>query len=293
MRTMQMSPMARRALLVAVAAALPALAQPAQAPPPPEPPEPPQVHILTSSGGSFLGVGVTEITAERAKALSLREERGVEITKVDDDSPASKGGLKAGDVVLEYNGQRIEGTDQFVRMVRETPAGREVKMTVSRGGQPQTVAVKTAPRTSRTYAMNKTFPVRVPEVRIPEIRMPEIVIPDIPRASMYWRNGVLGVEAESLEPQLASYFGVSEGVLVRSVNKDTPAEKAGLKAGDVILKVDDTKVTSPRDVTRIIRDGKTGKRTLALALMRDRKETSVSVTIEDPDTKPRGRVVRQ
>jgi len=72
---------------------------------------------------SFLGVGVTEVNTGRAKALNLKEERGVEISRVQDNSPAEKAGLKVGDVVLEYNGQRVEGIEQFVRLVRETPAG--------------------------------------------------------------------------------------------------------------------------------------------------------------------------
>src|SRR5512139_2437444 len=74
----------------------------------------PQINITTSSSRSYLGVGVAEINADRAKALKLKEERGVEITRVEDDSPAAKAGLKVGDVVLEYNGQRLEGTEQFV-----------------------------------------------------------------------------------------------------------------------------------------------------------------------------------
>ena len=83
------------------------------------------IHIY-SSGGSYLGIGVAEVDAERAKALNLKEVRGVEVKSVDDNSPAAKAGLKEGDVVLEYNGQRIEGTEQFVRLVRETPVDRQV-----------------------------------------------------------------------------------------------------------------------------------------------------------------------
>src|SRR6266498_480139 len=75
--------------------------------------------------GSYLGIGVADIDTERAKALNLKEERGAEVTSVDPEGPAGKAGLKEGDVVLEYNGQRVEGTEQFVRMVRETPPGRQ------------------------------------------------------------------------------------------------------------------------------------------------------------------------
>lgn len=112
------------------------MAQPAPtpAPAPPAAPAPQaafEVYRL-NDGRSFLGVGVKEIDEERAKALKLRDEYGVEVTNVEEDSPASKAGLKTGDVVLEYNGQRVEGTEQFVRFVRETPTGRTVKLLVSR-----------------------------------------------------------------------------------------------------------------------------------------------------------------
>ena len=79
-------------------------------------------------GGTYLGVNLAEIDANRAKELKLKEDYGVEITRVEENSPAEKAGVKAGDVVLEYNGQRVEGMEQFGRMVRETPPGREVKL---------------------------------------------------------------------------------------------------------------------------------------------------------------------
>lgn len=103
-------------------------------------------------GGSFLGVGVQEINSERSKALKLKDEYGVEITRVDDDSPAAKAGLKVHDVVLEYNGQRVEGTEQFVRFVRETPAGRTVKLAINRAGSNQTLAATIGSRNRRSPA---------------------------------------------------------------------------------------------------------------------------------------------
>ena len=88
--------------------------------------------------GSYLGIAVVEINADRAKALHLTEERGIEVTCVDPGSPADKAGLKQGDVVLEYNGERVEGGEQFIRLVRETPPGRAAKLTVWRNNASQT-----------------------------------------------------------------------------------------------------------------------------------------------------------
>jgi serine protease Do len=276
--------MAAGAFLLAFSA-VSADAQPA--PPPPPPPAPPraeraealaQLYALT--GGSYLGVGVREIDSARGKELKLKETYGVEITRVDEDSPASKAGLKTGDVVLEYNGQRVEGTEQFVRLVRETPPERTVRLLVWRGGAAQTLTAVIGTRKGRTMAGRMPAEFEDFKVHIPKV---DIVIPDIPKAMMSWRSSVLGIEAESLgDSQLASYFGVKDGVLVRSVLKGTAAEKAGIKAGDVLLKVDDTKVESPRDVTAAIRKARSASRkTLPVTLMRDRKEMSLTVTLED------------
>ncbi len=252
----------------------------AQAPPePPVPPAPPEpMKVLALSGGTFLGVGVREVDAERSKTLNLKEEYGVEVTMVEPDSPAAKAGLKVNDVVLEYNGQRVEGTQQFVRLVRETPSGRTVRLLVSRGGATQTVAATLATRKAKTFAYGA--PMEGFKFEMPRM---EMTMPDIPKAMMSWRSSTLGVEAESLgDSQLASYFGVKEGVLVRSVLKGSAAEKSGIKAGDVLLKVDDSKVTSPRDVTGAMRSARSAsKKSIAVVLMRDRKETSLNVALDD------------
>src|SRR5579871_177021 len=121
------------------------------APATPVPPAPPsaQHHILIPLGAtSYLGVGVAEIDNDRARALNLKEAYGVEITHVDQDSPAEKAGLKAGDVVLEYNGQRVEGIEEFQRLVRETPAGRTVRLLIGRGGSTQTLLASIGNRRS-------------------------------------------------------------------------------------------------------------------------------------------------
>jgi membrane-associated protease RseP (regulator of RpoE activity) len=121
-----------------------------------------------------------------------------------------------------------------------------------------------------------------------------IFIPDTPRPHMFWRTPALGIEGEPLEGQLAGFFGVESGVLVRSVMKGTAAEKAGLKAGDVIQKVDDTKVDTPREISSAIRS-LTNKKTFPLMVRRNHKEISLSVTVEERAGErrsiPRSRVV--
>lgn len=265
--------------LNARAAALSAALMAPQALPGFEPPfEPDRTIVIAKPGGSFLGIGVAEIDAERAKALNLKEEYGVEVTRVEDDSPAAQAGLKAADVVLEYNGQRVEGTEQFMRLVRETPPGREVKLTLSRAGAIQHVPVKTGSR--------KTWMSRYGEMpELPAIAIPQIRTFEMPKTFMSWRSSLLGIETEALDTQLAQYFGVKEGVLVRSVAKASAAERAGFRAGDVILRVDETKVSSPQDLSVAIRASRS-KKPLNIQLMRERRELSISLTLDDPSETP-------
>lgn len=238
----------------------------------------------TLVGGTYLGVNLAEVDANRARELKLREPQGVEISRVEEGSPADKAGLKSGDVILEYNGQHVEGMEQFGRLVRETPSGREVRLLISRNGATQTIAATVATRKMKNVVagnMRDFFP---------GVEMPEIHIPDMPQVFTTWRSPVLGVEAESLGTQLAAYFGVKEGVLVRSVTKDSAAEKAGLKAGDVITKVDGSPVTTSNELVAALRSA-SSKKTFPLDLVRDRHETSVSVTVEDEHL-PRVRAIK-
>lgn len=242
---------------------------PALAPTPPTPPLPPPAAIqLLTGSGSFLGVNVVEVDAARAKELKLKDEHGVEITNVESDSPAEKAGLKKGDVVLDYNGQRVEGTEQFIRLVRETPGGRSAKLTISRNGATQSLAATIGSRKNKLIKGELFSGQNWPGF--------QVNVPDVPRPYMGLRSGMIGIEAEGVEGQLAQFFGVKEGVLVRGVTKGSPAEKAGLRAGDVITKVDSTEVGGPRDLTNAVRS-RGNKRNVSLTLMRDKKEMSVSV----------------
>jgi serine protease Do len=248
----------RSAVLLSLSLVLRSLAQTPHAAPPP--------------GGSYIGVMMQEVDGERAKTLKLSEVSGVELTLVEADGPAGKAGLKVGDVVLRYNGQKVEGNEQFARLVRETPAGREVKIDISRGGAPQTVMVRIglrkAPRID--WSDGNSMPGQI-----------QIHLSDIPRLPKLGHASILGVEAEPIDGQLAQYFGVGEGVLVRSVLKGSSAERAGVRAGDVILRIEETHVATPADISNRLRTihGKP----VAVSLMRDHKEMTLSVMISDND----------
>ncbi len=223
---------------------------------------------------SFLGVGVWEIDAERAKALKMREERGVEILNVEEQSAAARAGLLPGDAVLEFNGQPVDGVEQFIRLVRETPAGRTVKFLIWRNGAAVNVAVAMGQKLRPVFGIPELpFAVSVP-------RSPDLRGMDIPRTVLCWQSFALGIESEALSPQLAEYFGVREGILVRIVTKASLADKAGLKAGDVVVRADDRRIAKPQDIADALRAPRS-KRSLILTIVRDRKEMNLTLLLDD------------
>ena len=231
----------------------------------------------------YLGVNALDITSDRAKALKLKEERGVEVTSVDPESAAAKAGLKEGDVVLEFNGQKVEGWEHLKRLVRETPIHREVKISVWRNGAVQTLTATVGGRKEFQIDFGNG-PVVIPQMKmqpLPQMQIPPMPQLDLPQFRTMMGTSSLGIMGEALgqESQLADFFGVKEGVLVRSVNKNSAAEKAGMKAGDVITKIDDTVISSPQQINGALRAART-KTTVNVTIVRNKKEMSLTVTPE-------------
>jgi S1-C subfamily serine protease len=242
------------------------------------------VASLSDDSGSWLGVETREVTPENVKEFKLPGERGVVIGKVLADSPAAKSGLKDGDVVTEINGQRVEGAAQFRRMIREIPAGRSVQLTLWRNGRAQTISTTLGKmQENRRIRISKAAP-QVFNFRMPE--MPEVApMPDMP--SIEWEGGNLlmnrprlGIDAEDISGQLGSYFGApeGEGILVREVNPGSAAEKAGVKAGDVITSLNGDKIhglAELRSKLAATGEGKTAK----LGVLRNKSALTLDVEI--------------
>jgi serine protease Do len=259
------------ALAAAIMASTASLA-PAQAGPEALNPENnPGFSLLQVRGGVYLGVRLADIDADRAKALQLGEARGVEVVKVEPGSPAESAGIKAGDVLLSYNGENILGARQLGRLVSETPEGRRVKIQLWRDGRTQSIAATIAE--SRAPHV---FPTDL-NLQMPDIHL---AMPDVPNALLVWKSAALGVECEPVDAQLAEYFGVKHGVLVRSVEKGSAAEKAGLRAGDVLTGIGDRTVSTPRDVMAYLRAQRRSGKPVTMALMRDHRELTVSLSPE-------------
>jgi serine protease Do len=237
------------------------------------------------STGAYLGVDITDVTAERLSALKLKDERGVEVTMVDQDAPAGKAGLKEHDVILTMNGSNVDSGAQLRRMIRETPPGRVVTFGVSRDGQPVTVKVQLADR-RKSYAWSshgKDFKFEMPPIppipAMPDFDMPVSVV--VVHSSM--RSGLM---VENLTPQLADFFGAKngKGVLVRSVEKGSRAEKSGFRAGDVIVRVNDQTVHDTSDFSHAIRSNNSG--TVTVGIIRDKKEQNLTLPL--PERKDSG-----
>src|SRR5215471_8828638 len=243
--------------------------------------------LLDEDGASWLGVQLNEVSSDTAKEFKLPAERGVVISSIVPDSPAAKAGLKENDVVTEINGQHVEGAVQFRRMIREIPAGRTVELTLWRDGHAQTVSVTLGKGEER----HGSFKILTPGPGAPgsfAFKMPEI-------PPMEWDGSRLlmggqprlGIDAEDLNGQLGTFFGApdGEGILVREVNPGTPAEKAGVKAGDVITSVNGERVRSGGDLREKLaakRESKDKGQTVKLGVWRNKTELTLTVELPVP-----------
>jgi serine protease Do len=245
----------------------------------------PAVRALVDAGrGSRIGVTVQDV--EEADAKDAKQPRaGVVVETIEPDGPADKAGIKAGDAITEFDGERVRSVRQFSRLVQETPTGRSVAVVVSRGGQRVNVNVTTA-----RPSFNDDFSYRLLET-MPRPAAPLPPTPPTPPALpfddfLFATRGRLGLSLETLDDQLASYFGVKDGVLVKSVTADSAAEKAGVKAGDVITSVNGRHVYEVTDVTRAI-ERMENTDEFTIEVLRDRKPQTLKGKIE---SRPRGRI---
>ena len=267
-------------MLLALATPVPASVVPA---------EPPMGGDEEGQQMSYLGVDTRDVTADRVGPLKLKEERGVEITVVDQDAPAGKAGLKEADVILEFNGQRVEGVEQFRRMIRETPPGRTVTLGIMRDGQGQNVQAVLADK-HKLFAEKFKYKYKDKHRAMAVPAVPPVPpMPPMPPMEFDFRmsSSSYGLQVENLTPQLGEYFGVKngEGVLVRAVEKGSPAETAGFRAGDIIIRVDKERILDRGDWRSAMRR-RTGK--VSIGVMRNKAEQTLSLELPKGDEDSRG-----
>jgi membrane-associated protease RseP (regulator of RpoE activity) len=261
------------------------------------------VFGLVGDDGVRIGITVADLDDEQVKTMT-----GALVTDVREDSPAAKAGLKVKDVIVEFDGEKVRSARQLSRLVSETPPGRSVTVAALRDGT--RVDLHVTPEESSWSMMSGqshlaapwTFGRRVPPPSFgPGERR---YFFDMPEGGHHFEfhgpaegdgdmltmpfpgKGRLGIGIQDLTDQLAEYFGAKDGVLVSSVTDDSPAAKAGLRAGDVITSVDDTPVTNRRELLKAVQRAADGA-TLKLGYVRDKKPGTASATLERREQKPK------
>jgi serine protease Do len=261
----------------------------------------PRVRALeVLSGGSRIGVSVRDVEESDSK-IARGPSSGAVVEDVSTESAAEKAGIRKGDVIVEFDGERVRSVRQLTRVVRETPSGRTVTAILLRDGQKTTVSV--TPRDDDRFnfefqgfddlaELGGAFRYRT----APRATTPPTP-PAPPSPPMAWRfdgllgrSGRLGISVDSLSPQLAQYFGTKEGVLVSSVTDDSVAAKAGIKAGDVITSFNGSTVSEPQDLRRRIQNLNDGDE-LTIVVMRDRKPVTLKGKVERTERRPGVRTI--
>ena len=267
----------------------------------------------------YLGVDIRDVSDDQVSVLKLKEARGAEVVRVDHDGPAGKVGLREHDVILQMNGEMVQGQEQLRRMLHETPAGRAVALVISRDGQQQTLNTQLANREEverNAWQQHLTVPEPLgfsdaqgtdasagaasgPGGRVGGV--PDASGATAPATLGFFHSGTggghthglissvlgspyTGAVVEPMGAQLAEFFGVKDGagLLVRSVEANSPAATAGLRAGDVVMRANQSALASSGDWARMMHENR-GK-AVALTVVREKKEQTLSLT---PDAKRR------
>lgn len=213
----------------------------------------------------WLGVGIQDVTPKFARENDLKIKEGAYINEIVDDSPADSSELKEGDIVVEFNGKKIEASDDLTDAVRETKPGTRVNVKINRKGE------------------NKTIAVNIGKNRM---RMPmAVVAPHAPKGGFHmFGRDIEGMELMEMNRQLAEYFEApnGKGVLVKEVENDENAAKAGIKAGDVIIKVGEEAIKDVEDIRDAISELKEGDK-VNIEVLRKGKRATISLEISEEE----------
>jgi serine protease Do len=247
-----------------------------------------RVQMPRAGRVAMIGVRLSDVTADQVKTYKLSKAEGAVVESVNAKSPAAAAGLRQKDVILEFDGEHVRSASHLTRLVTETPAGREVALVVMRDGRRTNLHLTTEAAGANSW-FDPTFGGAIDREQVREYaqeaeraaremrrNLPEMI--DGMRPGMANR-GRLGVSVQEITPELAEYFGVKSGALVASVTVDSPAAKAGLKAGDVITVVNGKSVSSPRELVQALPGGE-GSHEVDLTFVRDKQSRSVKAMLD-------------
>ncbi|HEX4029902.1 MAG TPA: PDZ domain-containing protein [Terracidiphilus sp.] len=242
--------------------------------------------LAHSSSQGYLGVSITDVDADKAQALKVKEAHGAVITLIDHDAPAGQVGLKINDVVLALNGQTVDGADQLRKMLREIPPGHKISLEISRDGNIQTMAVELAERKTLDHDVwDKIDSDGDGIAPVPGMA----ILPggsgggDEPYSSgfhlpFFGSSLNVGTLVEPLTSQMADYLGVAGGLMVKQVTRKSEAATAGFRAFDVILKVGMDAITTSADWERALRSNQ-GK-PVQVTILRDKKQQTLTLQVD-------------
>ncbi len=248
---------------------------------------PPQFTVISASSG-YLGVDIRDVDAESAQRLKLKDVTGAEIIALDHDAPACKAGLRRGDVIESIDGQTVADSDMLRRVMRDFPVGKHITVGYLRNGKPMTAHLQLADReVLAQQAWARHFHVPVPDATP--------LISGFASQHSFWNGATadpspeekllyVGAQVDPLGAQLAKFFGVKagSGLLVKSVEARSPAAVAGLQAGDIILRANDSPLAGRAEWLEVLR-GNPG-RPVALSVMRNHRVRNLSITVDAPRT---------
>lgn len=216
----------------------------------------------------WIGVYTQKIDKDLAEAFNLDQDKGIVVVDVVGDSPADDAGLKRKDVIIEFNGEKVDGSKSFTDYVRNSKIGDKVDVVVLRKGEKKTLTVEIGKKPESKW-----------RDRDRSLYSTDLFLKNL--ALSIDHRGYLGVGIQDLNDQLGDYFGVKDGdgVLITEVMEDSPAEKAGLKAGDVIVGADDEDITDSEDIFDVLSDKEDGD-TVSITYLRrgDKHTVPVEVT---------------
>jgi serine protease Do len=244
--------------------------------------------FLFYSAQGYLGVDLGEIDTDHVSALRLKDAHGAEITMVDHDAPAGKSGLRVHDVILQLDGQPFDNVDQLRRRLHEMPSGRTITLLVSRDGNPITMTVQLCDRVIlEQQAWSQHFSIPEPAKPVQSGGGESFIGHTKPVGPAFLGTVIpkglyVGADVNPVRTQLADYFGVRSGtgLLVESVDDQSPAARAGLKAGDVIVRVESQPMKTRNDWLKVIH--KHRGQQVQVTVMRNKQEQTLTMSAGKP-----------
>jgi S1-C subfamily serine protease len=219
-------------------------------------------------------------------SIWMNEDDKVEIIEVEKDSPAELADLEEGDIVVEFDGKDVMDKELLAKMIRMKKPGESVTFKIERDGKTQDVDVKLGELTEETVwsDFERKFPMLfTPRGKLEVMPGPEFARPEVFRLGIAHRK-FIGVGIQEMTPELAEFFGVGKGtgILISSVDKDGPADKAGLRVGDVIIAADGDRLEGSQDLVRHIQDKEKGEK-IKIDYIRNKKKGTIEVEVAEEE----------